>query len=314
MPVIIADTLPAKKILESENISLINHYGSQQRDISPLQVAILNLMPTKIQTETQLIRLLANTPLQVDVTLLHPNSYTPRNTPVEHILNHYLPFHKVKGNKYDGLIITGAPVEHLPFEEVEYWEELKTILDWADQNVTSTFLICWAAQAGLYHRYGVPKYPLSEKVFGVFPHRILSQHNKLLRGFDDRFFAPHSRYTEIRREDLSKVPDVIILADSEEAGLYLLASDDGRFVYATGHSEYDPQTLKNEYERDLLNGLAIQKPKNYFLDNNPDLPPLVTWRGHANLLFGNWLNSCVFQQSCQDIQQDSLRNVFAPFG
>jgi homoserine O-succinyltransferase/O-acetyltransferase len=315
MPVKIAETLPARKILESENFLVIGQNRASDLEICSLKIAILNLMPTKVQTETQLLRLLGNTPLQVEITLLQPSTYQSKNTPAEHLLSHYLTFEEVVRNHYDGLIITGAPVEHLPFEEVEYWEELKAIIDWADRNVSSTLFICWAAQAGLYHRYGIPKYPLAEKIFGVFPHQVRSKKEKLLRGFDDIFFAPHSRNTEIKVEDLSNFPDLMILAESSEAGLYLVASADGRRVYVTGHSEYDPLTLKHEFDRDLSKGQPINIPKNYFPADDQNKPPVVTWRSHAYLLFSNWLNYCVFPSPPPpDYYRPSLRgDMFASF-
>jgi homoserine O-succinyltransferase len=295
MPVKIPNTLPARAILESENIFIMGEERAQHQDIRPLRVAILNLMPTKIQTETQLLRLLGNTALQVDVTLLHMATHDSKNTSTEHLINHYLLFSQVRRRKFDGLIITGAPVEQLPFEQVDYWPELKDIMNWAQENVFSTFYICWGAQAGLYHRYGIPKYPLQDKMFGVFPHRVLERNNKLMRGFDDEFFAPHSRHTEIRRKDLELFPDLQILAESDEAGLYLAASHDGRQIYVTGHSEYDSLTLKSEYDRDIGFGLRIKVPVNYYPGDDPSLPPRVRWRGHANLLFMNWLNYFVYQ-------------------
>ncbi len=295
MPVKIPDTLPARALLESENVFVMGETRARHQDIRPLQVAILNLMPTKIQTETQLLRLLSNTPLQVEITLLHMASHTHKNTSADHLLNHYRSFAQVRRQKFDGLIVTGAPVEHLPFEEVDYWPELQAVMDWAETNVFSTFYICWAAQAGLYHRYGIPKYPLPRKKFGVFSHRVLDPRNRLMRGFDDVFFAPHSRHTEIRREDIERVPELQILAESEEAGVYIVVSRDGRRVYVTGHSEYDPLTLKSEYDRDVNKGLPIHVPINYYPDDDPTRSPIVRWRGHAHLLFSNWLNYYVYQ-------------------
>src|SRR3989304_4088858 len=260
-------------------------------------------MPTKIATETQLLRLLGNTALQVEITLIHMDSHESKNTPQEHLLNHYRNFEQVRDDKFDGLIITGAPVEQMQFEEVDYWRELCDVMDWSETHVYSTFHICWGAQAGLYHRYGIQKYPLRAKMFGVFPHRVMSKHEKLLRGFDDEFLAPHSRHTEIRREDVERVRDLKLLALSEEAGVYIVASRDGREIYITGHSEYDPVTLKNEYDRDVQKGLPINIPKNYFPDDDPSQAPLVRWRGHANLLYSNWLNYCVYQVTPYDIRQ-----------
>ncbi len=303
MPVKIPETLPAKDILESENIFIMGENRALHQDIRPLRLAILNLMPTKIATETQLLRLLGNSPLQVDITLLHMNSHDSKNTPAEHLLNHYSTFEQVKDEKFDGLIITGAPVEHLPFEDVDYWDELVKILNWKETHVYSTFHICWGAQAGLYHSYGVPKYPLPEKMFGVFPHRITSQHEKLLRGFDDVFYAPHSRHTEIREDDIARVPDIDLLALSPEAGVYIVASRDRRQFFVTGHSEYDPLTLKGEYDRDRNNGSPINIPKNYYPGDNPSQVPEVRWRGHANLLYSNWLNYYVYQVTPYEIQK-----------
>jgi len=273
------------------------------QDIRPLRVAILNLMPTKIATETQLLRLLSNSALQVEVTLLHTATHESKNVDPEHLLNHYYTFGDISSEKFDGLIITGAPVEQMPFKEVEYWKELTDILDWAESNVESTLHICWGAQAGLYHRYGIPKYDLPRKMFGVFEHRILSRTESLLRGFDDIFLAPHSRHTEIRRADVEKVSDLNILAESEEAGLYLLGAKDGRHLYATGHSEYDPFTLKSEYDRDVNKGLPIHIPKNYYPNDDPTQTPTVRWRGHSNLLFSNWLNYYVYQVTPYDVSQ-----------
>jgi homoserine O-succinyltransferase/O-acetyltransferase len=303
MPVKVPDTLPAKEILESENIFMMGEQRALSQDIRPLKIAILNLMPTKIETETQLCRLIGNSPLQVDITLLHPVSHVHKNTAAEHLVAFYQTFEQIKSEKFDGLVITGAPVENLPFEEVDYWEELEEILDWSESHVCSTFHICCGAQAGLYHKYGIPKYPLPKKMFGVFTHRVMSQHEKLLRGFDDEFMAPHSRHTEIRREDIEQVPELKILAESAEAGVYIVASNSGRQIYVTGHSEYDPLTLKMEYERDVQKGLPIHVPNNYFIHDNPRLTPLVRWRGHANLLYANWLNYYVYQITPYNIEQ-----------
>lgn len=303
MPVKISETLPAKAVLESEDIFVMGLNRAEHQDIRPLQLAIVNLMPTKIATETQLLRLLGNTPLQVDITLLHMDTHESKNTSAEHLLEHYDDFEDVKDQKFDGLIITGAPVEHLQFEEVDYWPELTALLDWKETHAYSTFHICWAAQAGLYYKYGVPKYPLPQKMFGVFPHRLNgNRHEKLLRGFDDVFYAPHSRHTEIRREDVLKVPDLDLLAESDEAGVYIVASRSRRDIYITGHSEYDPLTLKAEYDRDVSKGLPIQPPCNYFPGDDPTQPPQVLWRGHAHLLFSNWLNYFVYQTTPYDLK------------
>jgi len=303
MPVIIQSSLPARSVLESENIFVMGKTRAIHQDIRPLKLAILNLMPTKIVTETQLLRLLSNSALQVDVTLLHMNSHESKNTPESHLLAHYVHFEQVSNMKFDGLVITGAPVEDLTFEDVDYWKELQEILDWSETNVYSTFNICWAAQAGLYHRHGVPKYPLSAKMFGVFQHRVLSQNEALLRGFDDCFYAPHSRHTEIRRSDVELHSDVDILSESDEAGVYIVASQDRRHFYITGHSEYDPLTLKSEYDRDVHKGLPIRLPSNYYPNDDPTQVPQVRWRGHAHLLFSNWLNYYVYQSTPYDIRQ-----------
>ena len=301
MPVRIPDSLPAMGILESENIFVIGEHRALQQDIRPLRIAILNLMPTKINTETQLLRLLGNSPIQVEIDLVHMVSHESRNTPPEHLLEHYSTFAEIKHRVYDGLIITGAPVEILPFEEVDYWEELKEVMDWARTNVFSTFYICWGAQAGLYHYYGIPKYPVAEKVFGIYPHHLNLSNERLARGFDDVFFAPHSRHTEVRREDILKVPEVVLLAESPQAGVYIVVSKDRRHIFVTGHSEYDPLTLQNEYLRDLAKNLPIAIPCNYFPEDDPAREPLVRWRGHANLLYSNWLNYYVYQQTPFDL-------------
>jgi homoserine O-succinyltransferase len=303
MPVKIPNTLPARATLERENIFVMDEERAIHQDIRALRVAILNLMPTKIATETQLLRLLSNSALQVEVTLLHTATHESKNVDAEHLLNHYLTFPDVRSEKFDGLIITGAPVEQMSFEEVEYWEELTDIMNWAETNVESTLHICWGAQAGLYHRYGIPKYDLPHKMFGVYEHRVLSPTENLLRGFDDIFLAPHSRHTEIRRADVEKVSDLNVLAESDEAGLYILGTKDGRHIFVTGHSEYDPLTLKAEYDRDVNKGLPIHVPQNYYPNNDPTQTPHVRWRGHANLLFSNWLNYYVYQVTPYDVNQ-----------
>ena len=303
MPVKIPNTLPARTTLERENIFVMDEERALHQDIRALRVAILNLMPTKIATETQLLRLLSNSALQVEVTLLHTATYESKNTDADHLLNHYATFDDVCDEKFDGLIITGAPVEQMPFEEVEYWKELTRIMDWAETNVESTFHICWGAQAGLYHRYGIPKYDLSHKMFGVFEHRVLAPTESLLRGFDDIFLAPHSRHTEIRRTDIEPVNELQLLAESEEAGVYIVGSKDGRQLYITGHSEYDPFTLKGEYDRDVNKGLPIHIPKNYYPNDDPRQTPNVRWRGHANLLYSNWLNYYVYQATPFDLNE-----------
>jgi homoserine O-succinyltransferase len=313
MPVKIPNTLPARAILESENIFVMGEERAAHQDIRPLKVAILNLMPTKIQTEIQLLRLLGNSSLQVDVTLLHTASHDSKNTASEHLINHYSSFAQIRRRKFDGLVITGAPVEQLPFEQVDYWSELKDIMNWAHENVFSTLNICWGAQASLYHKFGVPKYPLNEKKFGVFHHRVQEKHNRLMRGFDDEFYAPHSRHTEIRRSDIERIPELVLLAESDEAGVYLVASRDGRDVFVTGHSEYDDLTLKSEYDRDVAKGLPIKVPVNYFPDDDPTRPPRVTWRGHANLLFVNWLNYFVYQSTPYNIKEIPVHGTFSDF-
>lgn len=301
MPINIPDDLPTVEILNSENIFIAHESRALQQDIRPLEIAILNLMPTKVATETQLLRLLGNTPLQVNITLLHPKTHISRNTPQEHLLKFYKDYECVKDRKFDGLVITGAPVETLEFEEVDFWEELTQIMDWAKRNVFSTFFICWGAQAGLYHYYGVPKYLLDTKMFGVFLHGVNKKFVPLFRGFDDEFYAPHSRHTEVRREDIEKVEQLQILSESPEAGVYIVGSKNGRQLFITGHSEYDPGSLKAEYERDILKGLPVPVPKNYFPRNDPSREPLVRWRGHATLLFANWLNYYVYQETPYDL-------------
>ena len=303
MPVKIPTTLPARTTLEQENIFIMDEDRATQQDIRPLRVAILNLMPTKISTETQILRLLSNSALQVEVTLLHTATHESKNTDADHLFNHYNTFNDVRNQKFDGLIVTGAPVEQMPFEEVDYWDELTQVFDWALTNVESTFYICWGAQAALYHRYGIPKYDLPHKMFGVFEHRILTRTSKLLRGFDDIFFAPHSRHTEIRRTDIDKVSDLDILAESDDAGVYIVASKDRRHLFITGHSEYDPLTLKSEYDRDINKGLPINIPQNYYPNDDPTQVPTVRWRGHASLLYSNWLNYHVYQVTPYDVNQ-----------
>ncbi|MDK2917529.1 MAG: homoserine O-succinyltransferase/O-acetyltransferase [Candidatus Petromonas sp.] len=297
MPIIIPEKLPAFKALTEENIFVMDEGRALHQDIRPLQIAILNLMPTKIETETQLLRLIGNIPIQVEITLLSTETYESKNTSEEHLESFYKTFNEIKHRKFDGMIITGAPVEHLRFEEVDYWDELKEIMDYTVKNVTSTFHICWGAQAGLYHHYGIPKYGLKKKVFGVFSHGVNNKKSKLLRGFDDTFYAPHSRHTEVRREDIEKISELEILSESKEAGVYIVASKDGRQIFVSGHSEYDKFTLKNEYLRDVSLGRNIEIPKNYFLSDDPANDPIVTWRGHAHLLFSNWLNYYVYQET-----------------
>lgn len=297
MPIKIPDNLPAMEILTGENIFVMSEERAARQDIRPLKIAILNLMPTKIVTETQILRLLGNSPIQVEIELLHPKTYNSKNTPPEHLTDFYKTFEEVKDHKFDGMIITGAPVEQLDFEEIIYWEELQRIMDWSNSHVYSTMHLCWAAQAGLYHHFGVPKYPLNSKVFGVFPHNVTKKHIELMRGFDDEFYAPHSRYTETRRQDIEKVEELEILSESKVAGVYITATKEGRKIFVTGHSEYDPLTLKAEYDRDINKGLDIAVPENYYPHDNPAETPLVRWRGHASLLFANWLNYYVYQET-----------------
>lgn len=303
VPVVIPEDLPATEILVNENIFVMNELRAVTQDIRPLRIAILNLMPTKVETETQLLRLIGNTPIQVEVELLHPETYKSTHTSEEHLTSFYKTFSDIRDEKFDGMIITGAPVEQMEFTEVAYWDELTMIMEYAKKNVTSTLYICWGAQAGLYHHFGVKKYMLPEKLFGVFPHTIKSRKIKLLRGFDDLFYAPHSRHTEVKREDIEKIPELEIIAESETAGVYIVATRDGRNIFVTGHSEYDPYTLKKEYERDVNKGLHIKIPKNYFKDDDPQKEPIVTWRGHANILFSNWLNYYVYQETPYNIEE-----------
>ncbi|QGU96346.1 homoserine O-succinyltransferase [Clostridium bovifaecis] len=297
MPIIVPESLPAAKILTKENVFVMYEDRAIHQDIRPLKIVILNLMPTKIQTETQILRLLGNTPLQVEVKLLHIEEHKSKNTPKEHLISFYNTFKDIKDEKFDGMIITGAPIEHIEFEEVDYWEELKEIMDFSVASVTSTLHICWGAQAGLYYHFGIPKYPLDKKMFGIFQHVVNVRDAKILRGFDNEFYVPHSRHTEVLREDIDKIPELEVLSESKEAGVYLMATKDGKQIFVTGHSEYDPLTLKGEYDRDILRGLNIDIPKNYFLNDDPNNAPLVRWRAHANLLFSNWLNYYVYQET-----------------
>ena len=279
----------------------MDEHRAMHQDIRPLRIAILNLMPTKITTETQFIRLLSNSPLQVDLTLLSTASHTPKHTPPEHMKAFYKSYDDVKHEKFDGLIITGAPVENLEFEDVDYWPELVEVMDWSKTNVFSTFHVCWAAQAGMYHHFGIPKYKLDKKMFGVFRHRALKPGHPILRGFDEQFNAPHSRHTEVRVEDIVAADGIELLASSSEAGAYIAASTNGRMLFVTGHSEYDNETLANEYFRDKNKGLDIEVPKNYFPNDDPTEPPVNKWRGHAHLLFSNWLNYYVYQMTPYDV-------------
>ena len=303
MPVKVPDRLPAIETLKNENIFVMTEMRAEHQDIRPLKIAILNLMPTKVTTETQLLRLLGNSPLQVDITLFYTSTHRAKNVSQDHLLTFYKTFDEISSQKFDGLIITGAPVEHLPFEEVDYWSELQDVMDWSRENVFSTLFICWGAQAGLYHQYGIPKYPLPAKMFGVFPHSILRKNLPLFRGFDDIFYAPHSRHTEIRQEDILLVPEVELLSVSEIAGVYIVGSRDGRQIFVTGHSEYDPLTLKTEYDRDVKKGLPINIPANYYPGDDPSREPVVRWRGHSNLLYVNWLNYYVYQETPYDVAE-----------
>ena len=305
MPLTLPDRLPAIELLKQENIFVMDTTRAASQDIRPLRIAVLNLMPLKITTETDLVRLLSNSPLQIELSFMKVKSHTSKNTPVEHMKAFYTDFEEMRHHKYDGFIITGAPVEHMDFEEVSYWEEMTEIFDWARHNVTSTLYICWAAQAGLYHHYGIPKHPLEKKMFGIFKHRVNNPELPLFRGFDDEFSIPHSRHTEVRREDMERCPELDILAESEESGVSVVMARGGREIFLTGHSEYSPLTLDTEYKRDLGKGLPIDMPKHYYRNDDPSQPPLVTWRGHANLLFNNWLNYYVYQATpykLEDIQ------------
>lgn len=305
MPVIIPDNLPAREILASENIFAIEYSRAIHQDIRPVRIAILNIMPLKEATETHILRLLTNTPLQVEIQLIRPEGHLSKNTPQQHLEYFYKTFRSIQHEKFDGLIITGAPVEHLEFEDVSYWSEIRELLDWSKHHVTSTLLICWAAQAGLYHFYGIPKYDLESKMFGNFLHSVNQRTSPIARGFDDHFYAPHSRHTEVRNSDISKVNELEIISESEEAGIYIVASRNGKHVFVTGHSEYDPDTLRNEYERDKAKGLEIAPPRNYFPGDDPSKTPVVSWRSHANLLYLNWLNYYVYQITPYDVSSIS---------
>ncbi len=301
MPIKIPNNLPAVDVLHQENIFVMTQERAVSQDIRPLQILLVNLMPKKIQTEVQFSRLLGNTALQIELELAAPASHTPANTPPEHLQAFYKTFDEVMDRNFDGCIITGAPVEHLPFEAVDYWDELCRLMDWTKQHVHSTFHICWAAQAGLYHHYGIPKQALPEKLFGVFPHRVEYKNSILFRGFDDTFYVPHSRHTAVRREDIEAVPALQVLAYSERAGVYAVYAREHKQIFITGHSEYDADTLEQEYRRDVAAGRPISVPENYYPDDDPSRPPLVTWRAHANLLFCNWLNYFVYQTTPYDL-------------
>lgn len=302
MPLNLPDKLPAIEILKGENIFVIDSSRANQQDIRPLRMVVLNLMPLKITTETDLVRLLSNTPLQLEISFMKIKSHTSKNTPIEHMQTFYNDFDEMRHQKFDGMIITGAPVELMDYEEVNYWNEITEIFDWARTHVTSTFYICWAAQAGLYHHYGIPKYPLEKKKFGVYEHLALDPLHPIFRGFDDVFYVPHSRHTEVRKEDILNVPQLKLLSESEGAGVYMVEGREGREFFVTGHSEYSPFTLDVEYRRDKEKGLPIELPQNYYRDNDPTKEPLVRWRGHANLLFSNWLNYFVYQETPYNIE------------
>ena len=295
MPLKIPDLLPAREILEGENVFVMTESRAVNQDIRPLKILIFNLMPVKITTETHLLRVLSNTPLQVEVSFLKTSTHTSKNTPIEHLDYFYKTFDEIKDSKFDGMIITGAPVEQLEFEKVDYWAELEAVMDWSKTHVTSTFHICWGAQAGLYYHFGIQKHDIGEKMFGIFEHKVANPYEPLMRGFDDRFFAPHSRYTTVHKKDIEANSQLVMLSWSEEAGVYIAMSADRRQIFVTGHSEYDPDTLKNEYERDVNKGLDTALPANYFPNDDPRQAPIVSWRAHAHLLYSNWLNYYVYQ-------------------
>ena len=301
MPIKTQNDLPAKEILENENIFVMDEFRAVHQDMRPLQVLILNNMPVKQDTELQLLRALSNTPLQVDVTFMNTKTHVSLNTPASHLNKFYVTFDEIKIHHYDGLIITGAPVEQMEFEEVDYWNELTEIMDWTEKHVTSTIFLCWAAQASLYHFYGLEKKPLDKKMFGLFQHRVLNRKIPLVRGFDDVFLAPHSRHTEVPIADIHACKDLTVLAESEEAGLFLAMAEGGRKIFVMGHPEYDRVTLDGEYKRDLAKGLPIEIPKNYYKDDDPNNKPLLTWRAHANNLYTNWLNYYVYQSTPYDL-------------
>ena len=308
MPIRIPNDLPAAEVLQQENIFIMNQTRATTQDIRPLEIVVLNLMPTKIVTETQLTRLLGNTALQVNMELMHTTSHRAKNVSQEHLLTFYKSFDELKDRKFDGMVITGAPVELLPFEDVDYWEELCRIMEWSKTHVHSTLHICWGAQAGLYYHYGIHKYPLDQKMFGVYPHRVDYKRSILLRGFDDVFYVPHSRHTTVLREDIEAVPELKILASSDEAGVYAVMNREGQHIFITGHSEYDPLTLETEYLRDKKLGKSINVPENYYPDDDDTREPIVRWRGHANLLFSNWLNYFVYQTTPYDIMTIGREN------
>lgn len=302
MPIKIPNELPAVKTLADENIFVMTETRAITQDIRPLRILVLNLMPKKVETETQLSRMLGNTPLQIELTLIRTTTHVSQNTAMDHLLAFYKTFDDVKDEKFDGMIITGAPVEHLPFEEVDYWQELCAIMEWSRTNVQSVLHICWGAQAGLYYHYGIDKIPLPQKMFGVFPHKADYRQSILLRGFDDVFYVPHSRHTTIDRAAVEAEPRLRILASSEEAGVHIISNKGGRQIFVMGHAEYDPLTLDGEYRRDLAAGAPIAPPANYYPDNDPSKPPIVNWRSHGNLLYTNWLNYFVYQTTPYDLK------------
>ena len=301
MPLKLPDKLPAIDLLKSENIFVLADSRANSQDIRPLRIVVLNLMPLKITTETDLIRILSNSPLQLEIQFMKVKAHTSKNTPIEHMKAFYRDFELMRNEKFDGMIITGAPVEHLDYHEVTYWDEISEIFAWARTHVTSTMYICWAAQAGLYYHYGVPKYPLPQKMFGIFPQYMSDNTLPIFRGFDDVFYMPHSRHTEIRKEDILKVPELTLIAESPMSGVSIVMAREGREIFITGHSEYSPNTLDTEYKRDLGKGLPIQKPYNYYKNDDPAQGPLVTWRAHGNLMFQNWLNYYVYQETPYNI-------------
>ncbi len=307
MPLNLPKNLPAIELLKKERIFVMDSLRAATQDIRPLRVVVLNLMPLKITTETDLIRLLSNTPLQIELDFMKIKGHTPKNTPIEHMQEFYKDFDQIREACYDGMIVTGAPVELIPFEEVSYWKEIIQIFNWARTHVTSTLYICWAAQAALYHFYGIPKYELPAKMFGVFRHSLHNPHIPIFRGFDEEFYVPHSRHTEVRKDDILKIPELALLSESEESGVYMVMARGGREFFITGHSEYSPYTLNDEYVRDLNKGLPIHIPVNYYRNNNPAAGPLVRWRGHANLLFTNWLNYYVYQETPFNLSD--IRNI-----
>ena len=303
MPLRLPDKLPGIELLKKENIFVMDNSRATTQDIRPLRIVILNLMPLKITTETDLVRLLSNTPLQLEISFMKLKSHTPKNTPIEHMMMFYRDFEDMRDEKFDGMIVTGAPVETYDYEEVTYWDEISTILKWARTHVMSTMYICWAAQAGLYCHYGIPKYPLDKKMFGIFRQHPLAPHLPIFRGFDDTFFMPHSRHTEIRREDIEKCPELTVIAESPESGVSMVMARGGREFYITGHLEYAPDTLDKEYRRDVGVRSDVGLPKNYYLDDDPSNKPVVTWRAHANLLYSNWINYYIYQVTPYNIDE-----------